>query len=337
MKLGEMIKQYIKEHDLTYEKFGNSCGLSKGYISMIVNDRNPKTGKPPIPNVSTYNDIAKAMGMEIDDLFMRIDDAPVDIGRPLQQQLVSIRERLLMPFNSDEWKRLSNGIANLPKEKEHLPNYERAAIRATEMLMKYRVSCAPISPLPMLKLTKGVIVVSFAEIAALANLERDSLVKIIDAESKDAITLVKEIDGTLKYIVAYNMKAPYYVLQYALACELAHITLQHNGTKDDDVREAEAECFANYLLFPRQLMRAGIEAGIKPTVGNIGRALGCYSQCIDAVRKTPGVNIPKELNKIVKAQFDDYITNYLEVQKVFNMIDSTPIADLGSYMDNYAE
>ena len=40
---------------------------------------------------------------------------------------------------------------------------------------------------------------------------------------------------------------------------------------------------------------------------------------------------------LVKHQFSTYVQNYLELQNVFKLIDSTPIADLGSYMDNYAE
>ena len=148
---------------------------------------------------------------------------------------------------------------------------------------------------------------------------------------------MREYDGQLRYIVAYNMRAPFYVLQYALACELGHIVMLHDGSKDNAVRAAEVECFANYFLFPRQLLRAGSDAGIPHTVGNIGRAMGCYEECVGTIKSTPGISVPKELNRIVKNQFAEYVKNYVEIQKAFSLIDNTPIADLGKYMENYEE
>ena len=337
MTLGEMIKNYIENHNLTYEKFGDSCDLSKGYISMLVNKRNPNTGKPPVPSIATFGNIAKAMGITIDELFASIEDSPVDIGVTINQKLNYVRENLISPFKTENWKMLSNGIANLSKEKRNMPDYETAALRATEALINYRVRYAPISPLPILKSTPNVIVISFSEIASLIGLERDSIMEMMDANGKNAITFVKDINGIFRYIVAYNMNAPFYVLQYSLACELGHILLRHDGSKDDDVREAEVECFANYLLFPRPLLRAGIDAGIPATIGNIGMAMGCYQQCIETVKFTPGIRIPKELNAIVRGQFREYLENYVEIQKSLFMVDNTPLADFGTYMDNYEE
>lgn len=77
MKLGELLQQYMSSQRLSYREFAKKCDLSAGYISMLVNDRNPKTGKPPVPAITTYDAIAKGMGMTLDELFARIDDAPV--------------------------------------------------------------------------------------------------------------------------------------------------------------------------------------------------------------------------------------------------------------------
>lgn len=68
MSLGELILNYIKDHDLTYETFAEQCGLSKGYISMLTNNRNPRTGKAPTPSVETYKNLGNAMGMSLTDL-----------------------------------------------------------------------------------------------------------------------------------------------------------------------------------------------------------------------------------------------------------------------------
>lgn len=80
MRLGELIQRYINEHGSNYRSFGKQCGISAGYISMLVNNMNPKSNKPPIPTLSTYSNIANAMGMTLNELFSKIDDAPVSLS-----------------------------------------------------------------------------------------------------------------------------------------------------------------------------------------------------------------------------------------------------------------
>lgn len=79
MSIGELIKEYLRQNNQTYQQFADRCHVSKAYISMLVNGKNPKTGKPIRPTIETYADIADAMGMTIDQLFATIDDAPVTL------------------------------------------------------------------------------------------------------------------------------------------------------------------------------------------------------------------------------------------------------------------
>lgn len=80
MRFGELIQAYIKYNYMTYRQFSDMCGVSPGYLSMLINNNNPKTGKPPIPSLSTYMSIGRAMNMTLDELFTRIDDAPVSLS-----------------------------------------------------------------------------------------------------------------------------------------------------------------------------------------------------------------------------------------------------------------
>lgn len=77
MKLGEIIKKYCKDNDITYQQFADRCNVSKGYVSMLINGKNNKTGKPIKPTIESYISIAKAMNMTVDELFQIMDDAPV--------------------------------------------------------------------------------------------------------------------------------------------------------------------------------------------------------------------------------------------------------------------
>lgn len=90
MTLGDVIKTYRMEHSLSMDEFAKRSGLSKGYISMLEKNRNPKTGKPIIPSILTYQSVAKAMSTSVDVLMKTVD----------KEQLVSL-EQSPAPISDD--------------------------------------------------------------------------------------------------------------------------------------------------------------------------------------------------------------------------------------------
>lgn len=214
---------------------------------------------------------------------------------------------------------------------------ETAAIKAMETLVKYKVSSAPIAPLPILKQIPGVIVFSFAEMAEHMGIDRASVIGNLVTENHDAVTAVKKVKGKQVYCVAYNQRLPFYLLQRALSRELGHIILGHDGSRPEDVRDEEAKTFAKYIICPRPLIHAIQQAGISITTELFGNITGCYERCMRTIRITPGAHIPHELNRLVKDQFADYVSNLVDYHAVFAGEDTTEAVDLGSYMDNYAE
>lgn len=216
-------------------------------------------------------------------------------------------------------------------------DFERVAILANETLVKYHVTTTPIIPLPILKAIPNVFVVSFTEMANSTGLDRKDLVMMFGVENQDAVTLVKEIKGKIKYFIAYNQRLPFYMLQRALARELGHIVLGHDGSKPEDVRMAEALYFARHLLCPRPLIKAIMDSGIPLTIEVVGNLTGCYGRFLSGLRYTPGAHVPAELNRKVREQFSDYIQNVLDYQMVMSQEDDSPLANFGSYMDGYEE
>lgn len=80
MLLGEIIANYRKENKLSQRKFAERCkGISNGYISMIENNRNPKTDEPIVPSLGKLKIIAEAMEMSLEDLLNSADDMPVEL------------------------------------------------------------------------------------------------------------------------------------------------------------------------------------------------------------------------------------------------------------------
>ena len=217
------------------------------------------------------------------------------------------------------------------------PDYERAATAAMEMLIKHNINTAPVLPLPVFKRTPGVLVLSFTELSGRIGLDRDNVLSSFDTENHDAVTSVHFEDGKLRYLVTYNQRLPLYLLQRALARELGHIVLGHDGTRPEEVRMAEAYCFAHHFLCPRPLIRSIQESGIPFTVEVLGAMTGCYERCLQGMRKTPAVHVPAELNLKVKEQFKDYISNFLDYESYLSKSDESMLANFGTYMDGYEE
>lgn len=218
-----------------------------------------------------------------------------------------------------------------------IPDYDLAAISAYETLIKHNISSAPIIPLPIFKSSPGVLVLSFTELSEKLGVDRNNLITVCGEENQDAVTSIHIENGKLRYLVTYNQRLPLYLIQRALARELGHIILGHDGSRTEEVRHEEAMCFAHHLLCPRPLLYAIQQAGVSITAEILGNVTGCYERCLIGMRKTPGTNVPAELNRKVKEQFKDYIENFLNFRKILLRDDTSAIADFGTFMEGYCE
>ena len=80
MNLGTLVKEYRTNNSLTMEEFAKKCGLSKGYISMLEKNQNPKSGKPIIPTLETIKLISNAMGEDFNEIISILDgNQPVSL------------------------------------------------------------------------------------------------------------------------------------------------------------------------------------------------------------------------------------------------------------------
>lgn len=216
------------------------------------------------------------------------------------------------------------------------PDFNAAAICAAETLIKHNVCFAPVSPLPILKSMPGIMVMSFAEIALSTGDDREHIISSF-GELQDAVTLCKRIGGNVKYIVAYNQRLPVYIMQRGMARELGHIMLHHDGSKPEWVRTQEAMCFARHLICPRPLIKALQECGVKLTIEVLGNVTGCYERCLEGLRETPGTDVPADMNRMIRKQFENYIHDFVLFQEILSRDDKTQLADFKSFMDGYTE
>lgn len=90
MTIGDVIREFRKLNDLSLEEFGKMCGLSRSYISMLENNKDPR-GNPVNPSLETIDKIATAIGVDTDALVGQID-----------QDVVINRKKSFVDFDSAE-------------------------------------------------------------------------------------------------------------------------------------------------------------------------------------------------------------------------------------------
>lgn len=90
MTLGEVIAAYRREHGLSMEKFAQLAGISKGYVSMLERNKTQR-GDEPSPSFEMYRNVAKAMGMDMNDLIRQVDGKiSLEPAAPLPSNLLPL-------------------------------------------------------------------------------------------------------------------------------------------------------------------------------------------------------------------------------------------------------
>ena len=125
-----------------------------------------------------------------------------------------------------------------------IPNYELAAEKAKEIYLKYKTN----DPLEIIKDQPNSLILSFRDLSSTIGVDRDALIMVCGEDNQDAITTVHNENGNLRYLVVFNQTLQDYELKIAMARELGHIALHHDGSRSEKVRNEEALCFAYHLI-----------------------------------------------------------------------------------------
>ena len=80
MTLSEIIQSYCNEHGISFRGLARDSGLTNGYITMLVNNVNPRSNKPIRPTIESYAKLAKGMHMTVGELFELLDETPIAVN-----------------------------------------------------------------------------------------------------------------------------------------------------------------------------------------------------------------------------------------------------------------
>lgn len=125
-----------------------------------------------------------------------------------------------------------------------IPNYELAAQKAKEIYKKYSTN----DPLQIIKDQPNSLILSFRDLSSTIGVDRDALIMVCGENNQDAVTTVHNENGNLRYLVVFNQTLQDYELKVALARELGHIVMNHDGSRSEKVRNEEALCFAYHFI-----------------------------------------------------------------------------------------
>ena len=91
MKVGEWLKLYREQHNLSMQALADLCGFSKAYINVLEKGVNPKTGKPISPTMQTFEKIARGTKTDVDTLLKILDgDQPITVNAPASGDLPDV-------------------------------------------------------------------------------------------------------------------------------------------------------------------------------------------------------------------------------------------------------
>lgn len=98
MTLGDVIAEYRKQTGMSMERFAVSANMSKGYVSILEKNKTQR-GDEPSPSFEKYRDVAKAIGMDVDELIRKVDGkVSFQPSRPLPSNVVPIPQTSKVPL-----------------------------------------------------------------------------------------------------------------------------------------------------------------------------------------------------------------------------------------------
>ena len=217
------------------------------------------------------------------------------------------------------------------------PDYDRAATAAMQLLVDNGYCKTPVRSMDILLSFPHVRVIPYTSAAMQAGIDRQELLPLFGNQDAALFRLSMPELPDVNYVVFYNMLLPDEVVRRAVARELGHIVLGHDGiTRSMEARMAEALCFAHHLLTPRPVIHMLQQAG-PVTLNMLVETTGCAESCVEEMQTIPSASVPADLNRQVRALFAPHIAEYISYHHDRHFVDHSPVIDFGTYMTGYEE
>ena len=98
MTLGDLIRRYRQEQQLSQRQFALRCQLSNGTISFLERGHSPRTQQPITPTLPVLQKLAAGMGLSLEELFRQVEDLPLELGAGLVENLLPLPQTSSIPL-----------------------------------------------------------------------------------------------------------------------------------------------------------------------------------------------------------------------------------------------
>lgn len=125
MTLGELINQYRTSNKMSMQEFADAAGLSKGYISMLEKNKHPQSKRKLIPSLETYEKVASAMNISLDELIIDVDSNEKIRVNCTYVEMSDVENDLIMTYrklNKEGQERLSDYADDLVSSGKYIKN-----------------------------------------------------------------------------------------------------------------------------------------------------------------------------------------------------------------------
>jgi len=135
MTLGDCIREYREEHDMSQRQFADKSGISNAYISMLEKNLNPKTGEPPAASYDVYAKVAAMLRISVQELMEKADESTVFLGSGAKMSF----EPLALPFHPKVLEMLDLRVNELEIEQRQqlLSLFDAMTDESREKLLDY--------------------------------------------------------------------------------------------------------------------------------------------------------------------------------------------------------
>jgi len=135
MTLGDCIREYREEHDMSQRQFADKSGISNAYISMLEKNINPKTGEPPAASYDVYAKVAAMLRISVHELMEKADESEVFLGSGAKMSI----EPMVLPIHPEVLAMLDQRVNELENERRQqlLSLFDAMTDDSKEKLLDY--------------------------------------------------------------------------------------------------------------------------------------------------------------------------------------------------------
>lgn len=122
-KIGDLIKVYRSENNLSLREFASLCGMSHSYIDKLEKGIDPRNGKPVEPTLDVIEKVAFAMNMTLVDILSFIGKLNnVDSKKSKSEDIIEYNKSIDKDLSKKDLKQIEKDLQDMMENIKNQPD-----------------------------------------------------------------------------------------------------------------------------------------------------------------------------------------------------------------------